>query len=95
MELKTIQEIERAIDALPPQEQAALYSWIDRHRPSSQASGPSSGRETPVSEKDDRHIWDVIADNMKDVPQQDFAALPKDGLSQIDHYVHGVPKRTR
>jgi hypothetical protein len=31
---------------------------------------------------------------MKDVPPEDFAALPKDGLSQIDHYVYGTPKRT-
>ena len=23
---------------------------------------------------------------------EDFAALPKDGLSQIDHYVYGVPR---
>ena len=41
-----------------------------------------------------RRIWEVIAENMKDVPREDFAALPKDGLSQIDHYVYGVPKRT-
>jgi hypothetical protein len=33
MELKTIQDIERAIDALPPQELARLYAWLDRHRP--------------------------------------------------------------
>lgn len=33
MELKTIQDIERAIDALPPQELAQLYAWLDRHRP--------------------------------------------------------------
>lgn len=33
MELKTIQDIERAIDALPPQELAELYEWLDRHRP--------------------------------------------------------------
>ncbi len=39
------------------------------------------------------HIWDVIADNMKSVPPEDLASLPKDGLSQIDHYVYGVPKR--
>jgi plasmid stability protein len=41
-----------------------------------------------------RHVWDIIADNMKDVPPEDFAALPKDGLSQIDHYVYGTPKTT-
>jgi hypothetical protein len=32
LELKTIHEIERAIDALPPQELAELYAWLDRHR---------------------------------------------------------------
>jgi hypothetical protein len=31
---------------------------------------------------------------MKGVPPEDFAALPKDGLNQIDHYVYGTPKRT-
>jgi hypothetical protein len=41
-----------------------------------------------------RHIWEVIAENMKNVPREDFDALPRDGLSQIDHYVYGVPKRT-
>jgi hypothetical protein len=32
MNLTTVQEIERAIDALPPQELAELYAWLDRHR---------------------------------------------------------------
>lgn len=32
MELKTIHDIERAIDALPAQELAELYAWLDRHR---------------------------------------------------------------
>jgi hypothetical protein len=27
------QDIERAIDGLKPQELAALYAWLDRHRP--------------------------------------------------------------
>ena len=40
-----------------------------------------------------RPIWEVIADNMKHVPAEDLALLPKDGASQIDHYVYGVPKR--
>ncbi len=33
MHLDTLQEIERAINALPPQELARLYAWLDRHRP--------------------------------------------------------------
>jgi hypothetical protein len=31
--LNTIQEIERAIDALTPQELGELYSWLDRYHP--------------------------------------------------------------
>jgi len=38
-------------------------------------------------------IWEVISDNMKRVPAEDLALLPKDGASQIDHYVYSVPKR--
>jgi hypothetical protein len=38
-------------------------------------------------------IWDVILDNMKDVPPEEFARLPKDGASEHDHYLYGHPKR--
>jgi hypothetical protein len=41
-----------------------------------------------------RRVWETIAENSKRVPSEDFAAMPKDGASQIDHYVYGVPKRT-
>ena len=42
MELKTVQDIERAIDALPPQELAELYAWLDRHRSQNAATpGPT------------------------------------------------------
>ena len=45
MELTTIQEIERAIGALRPQELAALYAWLDRYRSvqSTQASDFEQG----------------------------------------------------
>jgi hypothetical protein len=29
-----------------------------------------------------RRIWDVILDNMSDVPPNEFAQLPKDGASE-------------
>jgi plasmid stability protein len=45
------------------------------------------------AEAQPRPIWEVIADNMKRVPPEDLAALPRDGASQIDHYVYGLPKR--
>jgi hypothetical protein len=37
--------------------------------------------------------WEIIAQNMKNVPAEDLATLPRDGASQIDHYVYDVPKR--
>jgi plasmid stability protein len=40
-----------------------------------------------------RPIWEVIADNMKDVPPEEFKKLPRDGASQVDHYLYGHPKR--
>ncbi len=41
MRLDTLQEIERAINALPPQELAELYAWIDQHRPQQLTSSSS------------------------------------------------------
>jgi hypothetical protein len=32
VELKTLHDIERAIDALPPRELAELYAWLHWHR---------------------------------------------------------------
>ena len=40
-----------------------------------------------------RPIWDVMLDNMKDVPSEEFARLPKVGASEHDHYLYGLPKR--
>jgi hypothetical protein len=55
------------------------------------------GQATPVQPSelsatdrtDDRPIWEVFADAMKDVPREELAALPKDGAAQIDHYLYG------
>ena len=55
-------------------------------------SGPAQAED---QECDSRPIWEVILDNMKDVPQADLAQLPKDGASEIDHYLYGHPKRNR
>ena len=43
--------------------------------------------------EDARPIWEIIAEAGRDVPREDLAALPKDGASQVDHYIYGLPKR--
>jgi hypothetical protein len=50
---------------------------------------PASLSQNP----DDRPIWEVITDLMKNVPDEVFDKLPKDGASQVDHYIYGLPKR--
>ena len=42
-----------------------------------------------------RPIWEVILDNMKDVPPEEFDKLPKDGASEHDHYLYGHAKRAQ
>jgi len=46
-------------------------------------------------EQEPRPIWELIHDNMKDVAPEEFAKLPKDGASELDHYLYGHPKLTR
>lgn len=42
-----------------------------------------------------RPIWELIQDNMKDVPPEEFAKLPADGASEHDHYLYGHPKHAQ
>jgi hypothetical protein len=45
--------------------------------------------------RETRPIWEVILDNMKDVPPEEFEKLPKDGASEHDHYLYGHPKHNQ
>jgi hypothetical protein len=49
-------------------------------------------QERPAS-RPNRHIADVILENMQDVPSEVMASMPKDGASQHDHYIYGWPKK--
>ena len=40
-----------------------------------------------------RPIWEVVDQLRKDVPPEELAELPRDGAEQLDHYLHGSPKR--
>ena len=40
-----------------------------------------------------RHIGDAIRERMSKVPPEVMATMPKDGASQHDHYIYGLPKR--
>lgn len=39
------------------------------------------------------HISEIIRSRMSRVDPTTMAAMPKDGASQHDHYIYGLPKR--
>ena len=84
---------------VPPEREAALKAHAQAHGLSIEqwflhlADQYSPDRPPPISIEDQRPIWEVIAENMKAVPPEDLALLPKDGARQIDHYLYGHPKR--
>jgi hypothetical protein len=67
----------------------SIEQWLVRlAEQSTPAPGAAEGQA-----RDHQPIWEVIADNMKDVAAEDFERLPKDGASEHDHYLYGHPKR--
>ncbi len=49
--------------------------------------------QEPPPSRPRQHIADLIVENMRNVPPDIMAAMPKDGASQHDHYIYGRPKR--
>jgi hypothetical protein len=47
----------------------------------------------PPASRPNRHISEIIRENMSRVPPEIMAAMPTDGASQHDHYIYGWPKR--
>jgi hypothetical protein len=78
----------------PPDDQQAALSAKARTRG---VSAEENARE--VLERDleapasRRPISEVIREIWSDMPDDVRAKLPRDGASQVDHYVYGLPKR--
>lgn len=78
-----------ALNAQAKRRGLTLRQWLSQLA----AQGPLPAATDEADQDDDRPIWEVIVEDMKDVSPEDLAALPKDGASQIDHYIYGLPKR--
>jgi len=63
---------------------ALLQRLMDEHEESLRSATSTPSRR-PISE--------VIREIWADVPDDVRAKLPRDGASQVDHYVYGLPKR--
>jgi hypothetical protein len=86
---------------LPEEKEAALRA----HAEAAGLSAEDFARQTlaqalasplPADERrvvDERPLSEVIREIVGEIPAEELAKLPKDGSSQIDHYVYGLPKR--
>ncbi len=50
-------------------------------------------KENGEEETQHKPISEVIQEITKDVPDEVWETLPKDGAAEIDHYLYGSPKR--
>ena len=67
------------------EEGLTLEAWLNKLAGAEEAS--------PAADHPHRHIAEVICENLRNVPPEIMATMPKDGASQHDHYIYGWPKR--
>jgi Arc/MetJ-type ribon-helix-helix transcriptional regulator len=60
------------------------------HAQQDAAYASSGGVATPTKRKP---LWERAAELRKSIPAEEWAKLPRDGAEQLDHYIHGSPKR--
>jgi hypothetical protein len=79
------------IDRIPESEMPAAQRALERLAGTAIEPGQPSSMSQNLD--DEQPIWEVITDLMKNVPDEVIDQLPKDGASQVDHYIYGLPKR--
>ncbi len=50
----------------------------------------SAGQDIPKR----KPLWERAAELRESIPQEEWDKVPTDGARQLDHYLHGSPKRT-
>ena len=73
-----------ALKAKAAAEGLTLEAWLNKL---------AGAEPEPSVSRSRRHIADVIVENMRNVPPEIMASMPKDGASQHDHYIYGWPKK--
>ena len=56
--------------------------------------GVQVGEAMPTGEASPRKpLWERVAELRQSVPNEVWSQVPVDGSRQLDHYLHGTPKR--
>ncbi|MCH8960297.1 MAG: hypothetical protein IH820_03015 [Bacteroidetes bacterium] len=81
-----LQKAINQVQALPEDEQDRVARlMLDATETVHKANGEGAVEQRP--------IWEVIPEMMKDVPEEELDKLPSDGAAEHDHYIYGTPKR--
>jgi hypothetical protein len=78
---------------LPDEQAAALKAKAAAAGLTLEAWLQKLAEQEPAASRPHQHIADVIVENMRNVPPEIMATMPKDGASQHDHYIYGWPKK--
>lgn len=72
------QELIEKVRALSPEKQRQLLHVVETLE---KAAPP------------DKTVWEEIRAIVRDVPDEVWARMPRDGAEQHDHYLYGTPKK--
>ena len=78
---------------LSPDQKHAIESLLGRTIREDEEISVVAATSPTAAPPSRRHISEVIAEIMRDVPPEVLATLPNDGASEHDHYIYGIPKR--
>jgi hypothetical protein len=53
---------------------------------------PAIRRQLPLRRKV-KPIWELAEEIMRDVPEEELRKLPADGARNLEHYLHGAPRK--
>jgi hypothetical protein len=90
------QETGKLIPVLIAEALDALQEHV--HAPQVQRPGHdghgTQAAPVPVAPPRKKHVREVAAELVAEIPEEDLACLPIDGAAQHDHYIYGTPKRS-
>jgi hypothetical protein len=84
-----------AVIELPDDQAAALTAKAAAQGLSLEDWFKSLAVETPAGPGGVQTAADIVLEEMRKVPADLMAALPKDGANQHDHYLYGWPKQEK
>ena len=62
-------------------------------RPTTSDDLPERFAEAESATPPYRPFWTAFTEQIHALPDEVFERLPKDGASEVDHYLYGAPKR--